>query len=126
MKTFTNLNNNNNNNNNLPMKHNFDKRDITFDKRYQEPLKQYDSKPIELNSYEKPLNIPLHSPFGSMNNKAYHGLEQPMKLVKPIDRSDVHDDDDDDDDHLLVIAHRENGSHEDSDHESSERAEDSV
>jgi len=130
LKTFTNLtnNNNNNNNNNLPLKHNFDKRDITFDKRYQEPLKQYDSKPLELNSYEKPLNIPLHSPFGSMNNKAYHGLEQPMKLVKPIDRSDVHDDDDDDDDdHLLVIAHRENGNHEDeSDHESSERAEDSV
>jgi len=111
------------------MKHNFDKRDITFDKRYQEPLKAYDSKPLEINSYDKPLSIPLHSPFGTMNNnKAYHGLEQPIKLVKPIDRSNVHDDDDDDDDdHLLVIAHRENGNHEDeSDHESSERAEDSV
>ena len=117
LKTFTNLNNNDNNN--LPMKQSYDKRDITFDKRYQDQLKPYDPKP--LNSYEKPLALPLHSSFGPMS-----GLEQPIKLVKPLDRSTGRrgdaDDDDDDDDHLLVIAHRENGNHDESDHESSERS----
>lgn len=124
LKTFTNLNNNDNNN--LPMKHNYDKRDVTFDKRYSEPLK-YEGKPLEITTYEKPLALPIHSPFGPINGKSYHGMEEPMKLVKPIKRGNSHNDeeidDDDDDDHLLVIAHRENGNHEDeSDHESSERS----
>lgn len=124
LKTFTNLNNNDNNN--LPVKHAYDKREVTFDKRqYSEPVKSYDTKPLEIKTYEKPL--PLHSAFAGMSSKPYHGLEEPIKLVKPIKRTNSHNDEDeedeDDDDHLLVIAHRENGGHEDeSDHESSERS----
>ena len=110
----------------MVLKHNYDKRDVTFDKRYSEPLK-YEGKPLEITTYDKPMALPIHSPFGAINGKSYHGLEEPMKLVKPIKRGNSHNDeeidDDDDDDHLLVIAHRENGNHEDeSDHESSERS----
>ena len=124
LKTFTNLNNNDNNN--LPMKQ-FDKREVTFDKRYAEPIKSYDGKPLEIKTYEKPLALPLHSPFAGISGKPYHGMDEPIKLVKQMKRNNSHNDDedeeDDEDDHLLVIAHRENGSHEDeSDHESSERS----
>jgi len=129
LKTFTNLNNNDNNN--LPLKHGYDKREVTFDKRYSEPVKynepvksSYDDKPLEIKTYEKPLQ--LHSPFAGISGKPFHGLDEPIKLVKPMKRNNSHHDDeedDDEDDHLLVIAHRENGSHEDeSDHESSERS----
>jgi len=126
LKTFTNLNNNDNNN--LPLKHNYDKREVTFDKRYNEQVKSYDGKPLEIKTYEKQHpTLPLHSPFAGISGKPYHGLEEPIKLVKPIKRANSHndedDEDEDDDDHLLVIAHRENGNHEDeSDHESSERS----
>jgi len=50
-------------------------------------------------------------------------------LTKPLDPVGEHveEEEDDDDDRLrLVIAHRENASPEDSDHESSESAEHSV
>lgn len=126
LKTYTNLNNNDNNN--LPVKHAaFDKREVTFDKRYTEGVKSYDGKPLEIKTYDKPLALPLHSPYaGIAAGKSYHGLEEPIKLVKPLKRTNSHNDDeedDDEDDHLLVIAHRENGAHEDeSDHESSERS----
>ena len=126
LKTFTNLNNNDNNN--LPLKHNYDKREVTFDKRYNEQVKSYDGKPLEIKTYEKQHpSLPLHSTFAGISGKPYHGLEEPIKLVKPIKRANSHndedDEDEDDDDHLLVIAHRENGNHEDeSDHESSERS----
>ena len=96
-----------------------DKREVTFDKRYNEPVKTYDTKPLEIKTYEKPL--PLVSPFAGIAGKPYHGLEEPIKLVKPIKRADSHEDEDEDD-HLLVIAHRESGSHGESDHESSERS----
>merc|ERR1719474_2358949 len=101
MKTFNISNNNNSsssnnnnissavNNNNMPGKHGFDKRDITFDKRYQDPIK-------------------------------------PTKPLDPVGEHVEEEEDDDDDRLRLVIAHRENASPEDSDHESSESAEHSV
>ena len=49
------------------MKHNYDKRDVTFDKRYTEPLK-YEGKPLEITTYEKPLALPIHSPFEVRTN----------------------------------------------------------
>ena len=123
LKTYTNLNNNNNN---IPLKHQqtFEAREVTFDKRYNDQVKSYDnSNPLEIKTYEKPLALPLHSPF---SGKSYHhNIEEPMKLVKPLKRQLSHNDDeeeDDDEDHLLVIAHRESRADEESDHESSERS----
>jgi len=114
------------NNNNLPMKHNsFDKRDITFDKRYQEPLKPFDpiNGVMDMKTVPIPFNNLPHKPYQCLDAR----LEQPIKLTKPLDRPDHNDEDEDDeDDRLLVIAHRENASPEDSDHESSESAEHSV
>jgi len=107
-------------------KNSFVKQEMNFDKRYEEPIKPYEShgKPMDLKQFEtKTLTHPISSSY----DKTYHVLEEPIKLVKPISRSDDHEEEeDDDDDRLLVIAHRENGNHEDSENESSERAEDSV
>ena len=71
--------------------------------------------------------------LGGLGHKPYHGLdarlEQPIKLTKPLNTSPTinEEEEDDDDDRLrLVIAHRENTTPEDSDHESSESAEHSV
>ena len=139
MKTF-NISNNNNgnssnnnisnvaNNNTLPGKHGFDKRDITFDKRYQEPIKPFDPYFVDMKREAVP-GVAL----GGLGHKPYHGLdarlEQPIKLTKPLNTSPTNneEEEDDDDDRLrLVIAHRENTTPEDSDHESSESAEHSV
>ena len=139
MKTF-NISNNNNgssssnnnissavNNNTLSGKHGFDKRDITFDKRYQEPIKPFDPYFVDMKREAVP-GVAL----GGLGHKPYHGLdarlEQPIKLTKPLNTvANNEEEEDDDDDRLrLVIAHRENGSPEDSDHESSESAEHSV
>ena len=137
MKTFNISNNNNSgsnnnnnissavNNNNMPGKHGFDKRDITFDKRYQDPIKpSFDPYFVDMKR---------EAPGLGLGHKPYHGLdarlEQPIKLTKPLDPVGEHveEEEDDDDDRLrLVIAHRENASPEDSDHESSESAEHSV
>merc|ERR1719195_117797 len=113
------------NNNNMPGKHGFDKRDITFDKRYQDPIKpSFDPYFVDMKR---------EAPGLGLGHKPYHGLdarlEQPIKLTKPLDPVGEHveEEEDDDDDRLrLVIAHRENASPEDSDHESSESAEHSV
>ena len=140
MKTF-NISNNNNgnssnnnissvaNNNTISGKHGFDKRDITFDKRYQEPLKPFDPYFVDMKREAGP-GVAL----AGLGHKPYHGLdarlEQPIKLTKPNINSgptNVEEEEDDDDDRLrLVIAHRENTTPEDSDHESSESAEHSV
>ena len=139
MKTF-NISNNNNgsssnnnisnvaNNNTLSAKHGFDKRDITFDKRYQEPIKPFDPYFVDMKREAVP-GVAL----GGLGHKPYHGLdarlEQPIKLTKPLNTSPTinEEEEDDDDDRLrLVIAHRENTTPEDSDHESSESAEHSV
>jgi len=139
MKTF-NISNNNNgsssnnnissavNNNTLSGKHGFDKRDITFDKRYQEPIKPFDPYFVDMKREAVP-GVAL----GGLGHKPYHGLdarlEQPIKLTKPLNTSPTNneEEEDDDDDRLrLVIAHRENTTPEDSDHESSESAEHSV
>jgi hypothetical protein len=137
MKTFNISNNNNSsssnnnnissavNNNSMPGKHGFDKRDITFDKRYQDPIKpSFDPYFVDMKR---------EAPGLGLGHKPYHGLdarlEQPIKLTKPLDPVGEHveEEEDDDDDRLrLVIAHRENASPEDSDHESSESAEHSV
>jgi len=140
-KIFTNLNNNNNNNNsnnnnnnnnNLHMKHVYDKRDVAFEKRYDDPNHSYEKydKPVDIKAYGS--NEVAHSiNYSNMNGKPYHGLDQPIKLIKPIKHDPVDiegDDEDEEDDRLLVIAHRENGNHEEdeSDHGSSDRADDSV
>ena len=142
MKTFNISNNNNNNNstnnnmssavnnNTMSAKHSFDKRDITFDKRYQQdPIKPFDPYFVDMKR-EAPGAPGV--PLGGLGHKPYHGLdarlEQPIKLTKPLNTvANNEEEEDDDDDRLrLVIAHRENGSPEDSDHESSESAEHSV
>jgi hypothetical protein len=74
-----------------------------------------------MSDHQEMIILVLVSPFAGISGKPYHGLEEPIKLVKPIKRNDSHEDEDEDD-HLLVIAHRESGSHGESDHESSERS----
>ena len=137
-----NNNNNNNNNNNLPLKLS---QNINFDKRYphlphhhhaQEHMKPFipiqaaasnmQPKPLEVKTYENKGPAPL--PFPSPYLVKYGGrMEEPIQLVK--ERASREEELDDDEDRLLVIAHRESSvgpADEDSDHGSSDRAEDSV
>lgn len=111
--------------------HSFDKFDKRFEVLSSSPVKSFNQnglqplKPLEIKTFDKPL------PY-KVEVKNYNGMDEPIKLVKPVDRrnDEINDigDDDDDDDRLLVIAHRENGNgnHDDSDHDSSERADDSA
>ena len=138
----SNMDNNNNNNNNLPLKLS---QNINFDKRYphlphhhhaQEHMKPFipiqaaasnmQAKPLEVKTYENKGPAPL--PFPSPYLVKYGGrMEEPIQLVK--ERASREEELDDDEDRLLVIAHRESSvgpADEDSDHGSSDRAEDSV
>ena len=119
-----NNNNNNNYNNNMPVKLSYENREnMNFEKRYQEPLKPFIpiQNHLEIQTYDKgPLPLPFPSPYSGINK--YSNIhDEPIKLVKQDRRLDI--DEDDDEDRLLVIAR---SNEEDSDHGSSDRADDSV